>query len=84
MGTTASKCALHARDVMSRFGYRDRKSFWEFVWREGVPCVRLSARNIVFFEDTLNDWIETRSVGGRRTLRYAPADIRAFIANAKG
>lgn len=54
---------LKSAVVMQRLGFKDRKSFWLFVWREGVPCVRLSSRNVVFYESSLNAWLEKRSAG---------------------
>lgn len=39
---------LDSASVMSRFGYTNRSSFWQFVHSQGVPCVRLSGRHIVF------------------------------------
>lgn len=51
---------------MKRLGFRNRPAFWQFVWREGVPCVRLNRRNIIFQEQQLTDWLARRSVGGNR------------------
>lgn len=62
---TPSGNALKSSAVMRRFGIKDRKSFWEFVYREGVPHTRLSSRNIVFFPEALDAWIASRSVGGK-------------------
>jgi hypothetical protein len=56
--------ALRSTAVMQRLAFKDRKSFWEFVHREGVPHCRLSARNIVFFPDALDAWLAKRSTGG--------------------
>lgn len=63
MNATATQptVTLKSRDVMPRLGYKDRKSFWEAVYREGIPHTRISSRNIVFFEHQLNDWIAKRS-----------------------
>ena len=54
---------LKSRDVMPRLGFKDRKSFWEAVHREGIPHTRISTRNIVFFENSLVAWIASRSTG---------------------
>ena len=51
--------------VIARFGHRNRASFWQFVHRSGVPCVRLNARRIVFDGRQLNDGIKRRSKGAR-------------------
>lgn len=48
---------------MARLGFKDRGAFWNAVHREGIPHTRISARNIVFFETQLNDWISRRSIG---------------------
>lgn len=58
-----SSAPLSSRDVMTRLGYRDRKSFWEAVHRQGIPCTRITARKIVFFEPLLNDWLARRTSG---------------------
>ena len=54
---------IKATVVMRRLGFKDRKSFWQAVWREKIPCTRLSSRNIIFFPDQLQEWIERRSSG---------------------
>jgi hypothetical protein len=51
---------LDAGAVMARFGYKDRKSFWEFVHAKGVPFVRFNARVIKFETGPLEDWVESR------------------------
>lgn len=50
--------------VMATFGYKDRGSFWQFVYRAGVPHVRLGPRRIMFDGQALADWIESRSTHG--------------------
>lgn len=57
--------SIKGRAVMRRYGIKDPKSFWEFVYREGVPHVRLSRRNIVFFPEALEAWEASRTVGGK-------------------
>lgn len=52
---------LRARVVMPMLGYRDRGSFWQAVWREGIPCVRISPRMIVFPEAALLEFLTRRS-----------------------
>lgn len=54
---------LSADEVMRRFGYRCRSSFWQFVRSCGVPHVRLNSRVIRFEPAALEAWIETRRVG---------------------
>jgi hypothetical protein len=51
---------------MELFGYKCRKSFWEFVHGNGVPHVRLNARVIRFERGPLEDWIRTRRTNPRR------------------
>ncbi len=49
------------------FGYKNRACFYAWVWAESVPCIRLSARKIVFPEIALSDWLAARSnTGGTR------------------
>ncbi len=55
---------LSSKSVSQMLGFRDRSSFWGFVWRESVPCIRLNARHIVFPEIALNDWLAARSNTG--------------------
>jgi hypothetical protein len=43
-----------------------RSAFWQFVYSNGVPYVRVGARKIMFNEQAVADWIARRSVGGVR------------------
>ena len=52
---------LKSTDVMATLGYSNRSSFWEFVRRNGVPHIRLNQRKIIFEEDALGDWLNSRS-----------------------
>jgi hypothetical protein len=61
--TNTQRAPLKSGAVMQQLGYKDRKSFWEAVWREKIPCTRLSSRNIIFFPAQLEDWIAKRSTG---------------------
>jgi hypothetical protein len=54
---------LDAAEVMKRFGYRDRKSFWLFIHRHKVPHVKFNARVIRFEAGPLEDWIAARRRG---------------------
>jgi hypothetical protein len=56
---------LKSSVVMTALGYRNRCAFWEFVRRQGVPHVRLNARRILFDEQALADWLNSRSAGPR-------------------
>lgn len=58
--TPSERRFLRSGAVMALLGYRNRAAFWEFVYRKGVPHVRLSSRKIVFDEMALRDWIERR------------------------
>lgn len=66
---------LTSTQVMERFGYRDRKSFWEFVRRNKVPHVKINARVIRFEEGPLDDWLQSRRRGiqSGRTMRLPPS-----------
>jgi predicted DNA-binding transcriptional regulator AlpA len=55
---------LSSRTVGQMLGFRSRASFWQFVWRESVPCIRLTSRHIVFPQQALNDWLAARSNTG--------------------
>ncbi|AOS46085.1 hypothetical protein Verru16b_03180 [Lacunisphaera limnophila] len=46
---------------MGILGYKARGSFWDMVYREGVPHVRVNARVIRFPEAALIEWIRRRS-----------------------
>lgn len=50
------------------FGYQSKTSsaFWQFVYSNGVPHIRLNRRRIMFSELAVRDWIAKRSVGGPR------------------
>ena len=60
---------LTSAEVMVRFGYKDRKSFWEFIHLHKVPHVRFNARVIRFEEGPLEDWLRSRRRGVRRIIR---------------
>ena len=47
--------------VMARLGYKDRGSFWQLVYREGIPHVRLNQRVIKFPSAGLEEWLRRRS-----------------------
>lgn len=55
---------LPSKTVAQMLGFKSRPSFWAFVWRESVPCIRLTSRHIVFPEIALNDWLAARSNTG--------------------
>jgi predicted DNA-binding transcriptional regulator AlpA len=66
MGTAQSEIEsspLKGTEVMARLGFRNRPAFWAFVWRQGVPCIRLGPRNIIFDRQQLDDWLARRSTG---------------------
>lgn len=75
---------LDAAEVMKRFGYKDRTSFWQFVHKNKVPHVRFNARVIRFEAGPLEDWLANRRRGiqsGRtvklpRNLRDTPGGAR--------
>ena len=52
---------LSSTEVMQRLGYNDRGSFWQLVYREGIPHVRLNSRVIKFPAAGLDDWLNRRS-----------------------
>ena len=55
---------LSSKTVAGMFGYKNRACFYAWVWAESVPCIRLSARKIVFPELALNHWLAARSNTG--------------------
>lgn len=52
---------LFSREVMQLLRYQNRSAFWQFVYANGVPHVRLNARKIVFDQRHLEEWIRRRS-----------------------
>lgn len=66
LATLADRPPLKAAAVMARLGFKDKASFWAFVWKFGVPCIRLNSRNIIFDELRLQDWLDRRSTGHTR------------------
>jgi hypothetical protein len=54
---------LTAEQVMARYAYKARSSFWQFVHAKGVPHLRLNARKIMFSPAALEAWEAKRSVG---------------------
>jgi predicted DNA-binding transcriptional regulator AlpA len=57
---------LTADEVMARYGYKARSSFWQFVHAKGVPHIQLNARKIVFSPAALEAWEAKRTVGARK------------------
>ena len=57
---------LSSKTVSAMFGYNCRQAFYAWVWKGGVPCVRLSSKRVMFPEDLLNDWLASRTNGGNR------------------
>lgn len=54
---------LTPAQVMARYSYKARSSFWQFVHDKGVPHVRLNARKILFSPVALAAWEAKRTVG---------------------
>lgn len=54
---------LSSKQVMERYGYKCRKSFWQFVHANGVPHITLTARKLVFAPAALEAWEKKRSIG---------------------
>lgn len=54
---------LKSRVVMRRLGFSSHAHFWAFVHRQGVPHIRLNARNIVFPRAALEHWESKRTIG---------------------
>ena len=54
---------LTSTEVMTRYGYKSRSSFWQFVASKGVPHITLNARKIMFDPHALAAWEAKRTVG---------------------
>ena len=52
---------LSSKEVMGLLGYKDRSSFWNLVYSQGIPHIRLNARVIKFPTAALQAWLEKRS-----------------------
>lgn len=50
---------------MATLNFKDRGAFWATVWREGIPCVRVSAKKVIFDAAALDAWLASRSNSGR-------------------
>jgi predicted DNA-binding transcriptional regulator AlpA len=50
---------------MAVLGYsaERRSAFWQFVYGNSIPYVRVGRRKIMFSEAAVNDWIAARSSG---------------------
>lgn len=74
IGRDASRCYVEAHqqrllsgtEVMIRFGYTNRSSFWQFIKSSGVPHIRFNQRKIMFDSRALDGWLARRSVGRQR------------------
>lgn len=49
-----------AHVMMKLLHYTDRSAFWKMVKRESVPCVRVSARKILFSEAVVMAFLAAR------------------------
>jgi hypothetical protein len=58
-----------ATDLMKRWGYSDRPSFWDMVHTQGVPYIHLNSRTNIFPRAAVLAWEQSRSVG--KTNLYA-------------
>ena len=54
---------------MELLGYSParRSAFWQFVYSNGIPHIRIGRKKIVFSEQQLTDWLAHRTVGSLRT-----------------
>ena len=54
---------------MALLGYSParRSAFWQFVYSNGIPHIRIGRKKIVFSEQQLTDWLAHRTVGSLRT-----------------
>lgn len=50
-------------EVMQRYRFSSRGKFWEFVHKQAVPHMRISAHTILFPRAALEQWEAKRSVG---------------------
>ena len=64
MSIQVIKRSLSSNQAMQRTGYRSRSAFWNAVWTQAIPCIRINKRKIIFPEDSLNRWLESRTIGG--------------------
>ena len=55
--------------AMALLGYSParRSAFWQFVYSNGIPHIRIGRKKIVFSEQQLTDWLAHRTVGSLRT-----------------
>lgn len=58
-----SDTLLTPEQVMARYSYTARSSFWQFVHAKGVPHIRLNARKILFAPAALEAWEAKKTVG---------------------
>lgn len=56
---------LTTRQAMRLFDYASNKGFLDFVKQQGVPCLRLNQRRILFPRAALTAWIRRRTVGAQ-------------------
>lgn len=54
---------IEPKVVAEKIGFQNRASFWEWVRRENVPCVRLSSRKFGFPPARLQAWLDSRTTG---------------------
>lgn len=55
---------LSSNEAMVQVGYKDRGSFWDLVYDQGIPHVRYNSRVIKFPRDGLDDWKRRRGSAG--------------------
>lgn len=54
---------LTSSEAQRLLRFNRRSNFWEFVRRNGIPFVKMSARRPLFEEGALRAFIESRTVG---------------------
>jgi predicted DNA-binding transcriptional regulator AlpA len=54
---------LTAKEVMLITHHKTRAAFWNFVWANSLPAIRLNARRIVFDAGAIDAWLASRSTG---------------------
>lgn len=54
---------LRSSEAMQRLGYRSRTSFYQAVYAQGIPHLRITSRRIVFPRAELEAWIASRTAG---------------------
>jgi hypothetical protein len=55
---------LSPKEAMAALRYKSRAAFWAAVHSQGIPHIKITAKQIVFPTPAFERWVESRTIGG--------------------